>query len=134
MAATRSTVRGSFSSSRGSRHEDIRSRASCAVTSWSRTGRGPYITFDGSLTLSGLSLRISFSNQSSPDGVHNTSVTQDFSIIGSGSSFSFPKQPVDGGVGGNPWILAALTDGNGNELSDPVLLGRCVQLSQELGM
>ena len=42
--------------------------------------------------------------------------------------------PVDGGVGGSPWILAALTGGNGNEFADPALLGRCVQLSHDLGM
>ncbi len=95
---------------------------------------GPYITFESSLAFAGLSLRIYFSNQDSPDGVHNTSVIRDFSLIGAGQSFSFPKQPVNGGVGGNPWIFAALEDGGGERLSDPVLLGRCVQLCQDMGM
>jgi hypothetical protein len=41
----------------------------------------------------------------------------------------FPKQPVLGGVGGNPWIYLQFIDGQGNALSGERLLGRCVQLA-----
>jgi hypothetical protein len=49
-----------------------------------------------------------------------------------GLSYTFPKQPVRGGVGGNPWIFAGFTDGDGNDLGDATLLGRCEQLSKAL--
>ena len=44
-----------------------------------------------------------------------------------GASLTIPKQPVNGGVGGNPYIYIKFTDGQSNDLSDEVLLGRCVQ-------
>lgn len=46
----------------------------------------------------------------------------------------FPKQPVLGGVGGNPWFLIQVMDGDGNALSEEMLIGRCNKLwSRPLG-
>lgn len=39
-----------------------------------------------------------------------------------------PKQPVQGGVGGNPWISVQLLGGAGDLIGTEVLLGHCVQL------
>jgi len=44
-----------------------------------------------------------------------------------GETIRFAKQPVLGGVGGNPWIYVQFLDGAMNPISDEILLGRCVQ-------
>ncbi len=43
-------------------------------------------------------------------------------------AMSFPKQPVQGGVGGNPWISVRFADSAGQPIGSETLLGRCVQL------
>jgi hypothetical protein len=94
---------------------------------------GPYITMNGAVTLDGLALRIIFRNNDNPvGGPHMTVVTThaDVEIIPPGMSIQFNKQPVLGGVGGNPWIYWVLLDGAGNPLSGETLLGRCVQMSK----
>ena len=92
---------------------------------------GPYITFDSGLSLGGLIARIIFRNNDNPvGGPQKADATTDITMIGSGTSFTFPKQPVNGGVGGNPWIFAGFTDGGGVSLSVNNLVGRCEQLSK----
>jgi hypothetical protein len=95
---------------------------------------GPNITFDAGLSISaGLNARIIFRNNEK--GTHeaiadvSSTVAQ---VIPAGMSFTFPKQPVLGGVGGNPWIWTQFTDGNTQAVGDEVLLGRCEQLSKAL--
>ena len=94
---------------------------------------GPFITMDASLAYEGLGAQVIFRNNDNPvGGPHEAVRSQTLSIIPPGLSFTFPKQPVQGGVGGNPWILAGFLDGSGAKLDDPTLLGRCVQLSKAL--
>jgi hypothetical protein len=50
-------------------------------------------------------------------------------VLAAGHSVRFSKQPVASGVGGNPWILASLTDGDGQPVTEQVVLGRCNQLA-----
>jgi hypothetical protein len=52
----------------------------------------------------------------------------DVTLMSSGFSLSFPKQPVQGGVGGNPWISVRFADSAGQQIGPETLLGRCVQL------
>jgi hypothetical protein len=50
-------------------------------------------------------------------------------------AITIPKQPVLGGVGGNPYIYLQFTNAAGGVMSEEILLGRCVQglnLSREL--
>lgn len=95
---------------------------------------GPYIKFGGGLSLSGLIARIIFRNNDNPvGGPHKAESATNITMIGSGTTLTFPRQPVDGGVGGNPWIFAGFTDGGGVSLSVNSLVGRCVQLSKDLG-
>jgi hypothetical protein len=42
-------------------------------------------------------------------------------------SITIPKQPVRGGVGGNPHIWLQFTNGGGGAISEEIYLGRCVQ-------
>lgn len=88
--------------------------------------KGPYITLDGDLKLSGLHARIILRNN--VKGTHTAEDTRDIAIILDGSSIKLPKQPVRGGVGGNPLISIQFLNGNNEPISEPVLLGRCVQL------
>lgn len=89
---------------------------------------GPYITFEGGVELSGLKARFIFRNN--VKGTHNRIVegTADVTILPDGSEVVIPKQPVLGGVGGNPLIWVQLLQGNCLPIDDPVFLGRCVQL------
>jgi hypothetical protein len=87
---------------------------------------GPYVTIDGNIVLGGLKLQLTFANN--VKGTHTTVVTlqTNITLIDLGKTITIPKQPVRGGVGGNPliWIQYYNKDGN---LSDEIFLGRCVQ-------
>jgi hypothetical protein len=89
---------------------------------------GPQITLDGTLTLTGgVNVELIFRNNINQD-VHTT--TQDVEVtagVAMGTQIVIPKQPVDGGVGGNPFIWVQILDTNGNALTPPIFLGRCVQ-------
>ena len=94
---------------------------------------GPFISFTSGVTMAGLSARIIFRNNDNPvGGPHEADVTRTATVIPAGLNLTFPKQPVLGGVGGNPWIFAAFTDAHGAALGDATLLGRCEQLSKAL--
>src|SRR5439155_4213727 len=44
-----------------------------------------------------------------------------------GQTITIPKQPVRGGVGGNPFIWVQWINGDGSAASDEMFIGRCVQ-------
>jgi hypothetical protein len=87
---------------------------------------GPYITLGGEMVLSGLHAKIIFRNN--VKGTHQAESTADVVIIGDNTPITIPKQPVLGGVGGNPLITIQLFHSDGTPINDPILLGRCVQL------
>ena len=92
---------------------------------------GPFITIDGGLTLSGLKARFIFRNNDNPvGGPHVATRTADVVLIPAGATIQFPKQPVLGGVGGNPWIWVQFLHTDGEAASDEILIGRCVQSSK----
>ena len=92
---------------------------------------GPFITIDGGLTLSGLKARFIFRNNDNPvGGPHKATRTADVVLIPSGTTIKFPKQPVLGGVGGNPWIWVQFVHDDGEAASGEILVGRCVQSSK----
>jgi hypothetical protein len=88
---------------------------------------GPQVTLSGTIALGDLTARVTLSNNEK--GTHETTVTEerDFSLL-LGDAITIPKQPVRGGVGGNPLISVQFLDGNGDPFADPVDLGRCNQL------
>ena len=88
---------------------------------------GPYITFGGELSLAGMKARLIFSNNLK--GTHTADTTSvNVVIIPAGLPVQIPKQPVLGGVGGNPLIWVDFLEGDGDPIGDPIFLGRCVQL------
>jgi hypothetical protein len=88
---------------------------------------GPYINVSGSMSASpGIEARIIFRNQRDDGAPHEAIAMADVTLIPSGFAFSFPKQPVQGGVGGNPWISVRFA--NPAPIGPETLLGRCVQL------
>ena len=87
---------------------------------------GPVISVGGTITFSGLKARFIFRNN--VKGTHTAEDTRDVELIGKGSQATIPKQPVQGGVGGNPIISLRFQDGAGDSIGTPVRLGRCVQL------
>ena len=87
---------------------------------------GPTITLDGNISLGCVQVQITLQNN--VKGTHTATVTQtNVLFLNLGQSITIPKQPVRGGVGGNPHISIQFTDGQGNELGDEIYLGRCVQ-------
>ncbi len=93
---------------------------------------GPYITLSGTLTLNaGVSAKLIFRNNDNPvGGPHEADVTTSvkLEILPPGTTIQFPKQPVLGGVGGNPWIYLQFLTGGGATIGPEYLVGRCVQL------
>jgi hypothetical protein len=87
---------------------------------------GPTVTIGSTITFSGLHARFIFRNN--VKGTHTAEQVRDVALVVNGSELTIPKQPVQGGVGGNPLISLQFVDGDGNELDDPVVLGRCTQL------
>ena len=87
---------------------------------------GPVITFGGNLTLSGLKARFIFRNN--VIGTHAAQATADVDILINGTPVTVPKQPVQGGAGGNPLILLQFEQTDGTEIGDPIMLGRCNQI------
>jgi hypothetical protein len=97
------------------------------------SNRGPSITLGGELALTGLNARLIFRNNDNPvGGPHedDESTKVDIIILPAGESITFPKQPVLGGVGGNPLIYVLFRDGNGKAIGSEFALGRCTQLVQ----
>ena len=88
---------------------------------------GPYITIDGSMGLGGVKARIILTNNERWTHVASDDVIADVDIAPAGQNLTFHKQPSQGGVGGNPWIYFQLNNCKGTTLSNPLLLGRCVQ-------
>lgn len=88
---------------------------------------GPYITLSGGLALGGLGVELIFQNNVKGTHTHVEETTASVIVIPAGQSLTIPKQPVQGGVGGNPFIWIQFTDANGKALSDEIFLGRCVQ-------
>ncbi len=88
---------------------------------------GPYITIEGGLSLGGLGTRMTFTNNAKGTHTFSDDAHVDITVVPAGESITIPKQPVLGGVGGNPFIWLKLEDGNGNAVSDEIFLGRCVQ-------
>ncbi len=86
---------------------------------------GPFITLDGTLGLNPVSAQFTFQNNDK--GTHTYTSTATATAVAQGSTITIPKQPVQGGVGGNPYIFIQYMDGNGNPLTAPVFIGRCVQ-------
>jgi hypothetical protein len=88
---------------------------------------GSNITVAGKTTFEeGLVAR--FTLQNNLKATHIATAEVDIHLADRGASLTLPKQPVRGGVGGNPhiWAQMFLRDG-GEELSDLVYLGRCKQ-------
>jgi len=94
---------------------------------------GPTITMSGDLECSAdVRCRMIFRNSDNKvGGPHQATADQtvDITLIQAGQIVSFPKQPVLGGVGGNPWIYFQWMQGSGVPVGQETLLGRCVQLS-----
>ncbi|HYL65806.1 MAG TPA: hypothetical protein VEU72_01480 [Nitrosopumilaceae archaeon] len=86
---------------------------------------GPYITLNGVVALTQIGAQFTFQNNDKGTHMYTSTVTT--TVINQGDTIQIPKQPVLGGVGGNPYIWIQFEDNNGNPLSSPVFLGRCVQ-------
>lgn len=97
------------------------------TTTGCQNSPGPTIVLDGQLLVGGISVQLVFQNNTK--GTHKTTVTfsQETVLLPSGGAITLPKQPVQGGVGGNPHIWIQFHNGQGNDLSDEIYLGRCVQ-------
>ncbi len=87
---------------------------------------GPFITLEGAIVLGGLNAEVIFQNNVKGTHQATEAVTGTAVVVPAGGSITIPKQPVLGGVGGNPWIYIQLFNAEGN-LTPEILVGRCVQ-------
>jgi hypothetical protein len=88
---------------------------------------GPWVTLDGEIALGGMQVKVILQNN--VKGTHTATVTNEVTavLLNLGESITIPKQPVLGGVGGNPHISIQFLNGAGEPLGDEIYLGRCVQ-------
>src|SRR5438128_12327720 len=96
-------------------------------TSGCSNSPGPTITLQGALSLGGVGVKLLFENNVIGTHTHTVESTASATVIPQGQSIQIPKQPVLGGVGGNPYIWIQIMDGKNNVVSDRTFLGRCVQ-------
>jgi hypothetical protein len=88
---------------------------------------GPQITLDGAVSLGGLTVELIFRNNVKGTHTYIAEDKADVVVVPAGGTLVLPKQPVLGGVGGNPFIWIQMIDASGNALGDEIFLGRCVQ-------
>src|ERR1041385_1784465 len=63
---------------------------------------GPQISFGGAIAMGGVKAKLTFSNNTK--GTHTTNVITEYTVsLVTAGSVTIPKQPVNGGVGGNPY-------------------------------
>src|SRR5881296_2597127 len=100
-------------------------------TSGCSNSPGPTITLQGALSLGGMGVKLLFENNVKGTHTYTVESTASATVIPQGQSIQIPKQPVLGGVGGNPYIWIQFMDGHDNPLSSMNFLGRCVQVSSQ---
>jgi hypothetical protein len=88
---------------------------------------GPTITLSGTLLLGGLNADAIFQNNEKFTHASTNTFVTNAVLVTAGGPIYLPKQPVQGGTGGNPYIWLQLLDGNNNALTTEIFLGRCVQ-------
>ncbi len=87
---------------------------------------GPIVTLEGLVAISDIQAELIFRNNDK--GTHTyTEETRASVSLGVGDTITVPKQPSQGGTGGNPFIWIQFVDGNGNPITGEIYLGRCVQ-------
>jgi len=107
--------------------QNVSARATSTVTGCDNSP-GPYITIEGGMSLGGLGTRMTFTNNVKGTHTYTDDAHVDVTVVpAEGNNITIPKQPVLGGVGGNPFIWIQLEDGNGRAVTGEVFLGRCVQ-------
>lgn len=111
--------------------QNISTMAAHATVNVEETGcqnnPGPWVTIDGAISLGGLQVKIILQNN--VKGTHTATVTNETTavLLNLGESITIPKQPVRGGVGGNPHISIQFVNSEGEDLGEEIYLGRCVQ-------
>ena len=107
--------------------QNVSARATATVTGCDNSP-GPNITIEGGMSLGGLGTRMTFTNNVKGTHTFTDEAHVDVTVVpAEGNNITIPKQPVLGGVGGNPFIWIQLEDGNGQAVTGEVFLGRCVQ-------
>jgi hypothetical protein len=87
---------------------------------------GPQVTLEGVIRLGSICAKVILSNNAK--GTHTATVVKEYTVsLALDRSITIPKQPVRGGVGGNPHIWLQFTNGSGGAMSEEIYLGRCVQ-------
>lgn len=88
---------------------------------------GPQITLSGSIEVSSFKSKFTFKNNRKGTRTTNCVTECDAVLIPLGGTISLPKQPSQGGVGGNPHVYLQFRDNEGENLTEEFYLGRCVQ-------
>src|SRR5207237_4922406 len=96
-------------------------------TSGCSNSPGPTITLQGALSLGSIGVKLLLDNNVIGTHTYTVESTASATVIPQGMSIQIPKQPVLGGVGGNPYIWLQIMDSNNNPLTGTTFLGRCVQ-------
>src|SRR5215216_4592487 len=85
------------------------------------------VTLDGTIQLSSFKEKFIFKNNKRGTRTTNMISAHDVALVPLVGAISMPKQPSQSGVGGNSYLSIVFRDSAGNNLTDEVYLGRCVQ-------
>src|SRR5438477_3622278 len=88
---------------------------------------GPQITFSGGSFLGGYGVEMTFTNNMKGTHTFTDGNTVDLTVMPADQPIVIPKQPVLGGVGGNPFIWVQFIGAGGAALSSEIFVGLCVQ-------
>lgn len=87
---------------------------------------GPTVTLEGLIGIGNVQAELIFRNNDKGTHTHTEEITASVSL-NTAETITVPKQPSQGGTGGNPFIWIQFVDGNGNPITGEIFLGRCVQ-------
>src|SRR6267378_4450952 len=82
---------------------------------------GPQITMSGAITMGGLTAKMIFRNNAIGTHTLVTENTVATVAVPANDKVVIPKQPVLGGVGGNPWIWVQMMDDTDTALTSQFL-------------
>ena len=89
---------------------------------------GASLALSGALTIdAAVTARVTLRDGTS--AASETTGSLQLQVVPDQETIQFAKQPVNGGVGGNPWIYLQFVDATGAPFGQEFLIGRCAQLT-----
>src|SRR6185503_18489678 len=94
----------------------VPTKIKAVINSSCDSSSGPQVTLDGTIEMSGFKEKFIFKNNRRGTRTTNMISAHDVALIPLVGAINLPKQPSDGGIGGNPYLYIVFRDTQGNQL------------------